>query len=277
LACGRSPSARIDNESQFRLTESRKSLRATQEYLQYRTLRGVMASRRVSLLPRSNVSALLAQGGPVMYVLLGLSVFSLAIVLMKAVQLMRLRLVRIAALDEALAACRRNDFATAHAAVSGCPHPVAVALRVSIETARDSGLGPEAAQAEVERVGTGAVRDLESWLRGLSGIAHLSPLLGLLGTVLGMIKAFMEIQKAGSSVDPAVLSGGIWEALLTTAFGLTIAIPSMAAFYVFEGEVDRIRSRMVDVSTWILVRVGKLPSDRRPAVGEASARQDFAV
>mgnify|MGYP005678813071 FL=1 len=74
-----------------------------------------------------------------------------------------------------------------------------------------------------------------------------------------MINAFMRLEEAGSRVDPSILSGGIWEALLTTAFGLTVAIPAMAAFYYLEGEVDHVRAAMKDASIRVLRHFGKTP------------------
>ena len=86
-------------------------------------------------------------------------------------------------------------------------------------------------------------------LRVLDVIAALSPLLGLFGTVLGMIEAFREMAAAGNQVDPAVLSGGIWEALLTTAVGLAVAIPVVVALNWLERRVDRLAQRMDSVVT----------------------------
>ena len=59
-----------------------------------------------------------------------------------------------------------------------------------------------------------------------------------------MINAFSKLEESGSRVDPAILAGGIWEALLTTAFGLIVAIPALAAFYWLDGRVDKVREDM---------------------------------
>ena len=67
-----------------------------------------------------------------------------------------------------------------------------------------------------------------------------------------MIRAFMRLEEAGSQVDPAILSGGIWEALLTTALGLAIAIPVMAALSWLESQVDRVRETLSDAVTQVL-------------------------
>lgn len=96
------------------------------------------------------------------------------------------------------------------------------------------------------RSGSRELKKLGKNLRTLGIIAHISPLLGLLGTVTGMIKAFIKIQELGGSVDAAVLAGGIWEALLTTAAGLCVAIPAIVAYHYFEGKVDDFSSQMKD-------------------------------
>ena len=85
-------------------------------------------------------------------------------------------------------------------------------------------------------------------------IATIAPLLGLLGTVLGMIAAFQALQAAGSRADPAILAGGIWEALLTTAAGMAVAIPASMALTWFESVVDRLRLEMEDFATRIFLR-----------------------
>jgi biopolymer transport protein ExbB len=98
---------------------------------------------------------------------------------------------------------------------------------------------------------------LERWIGILSTIAHVAPLLGLLGTVTGMIKCFQEIQRVtsgGAPVSPTNLAGGIWEALITTAAGLIIAIPVYIAYNYFVvatgrivNELERYAAEMVDI------------------------------
>jgi biopolymer transport protein ExbB len=90
------------------------------------------------------------------------------------------------------------------------------------------------------------VRELDRYLRTLAVIGNIAPLLGLLGTVIGMIKAFMVIQQMGGKVNAAVLAGGIWEAMLTTALGLSVALPAMVAHSYLAGQVDRYEARFRD-------------------------------
>jgi biopolymer transport protein ExbB len=95
----------------------------------------------------------------------------------------------------------------------------------------------------LEDAGRHAVHDLERFLNTLGTIAGVSPLLGLLGTVTGIIKAF-EALAAGGIGDPRALSGGISEALIATAAGLCVAIPSLIAFRYLRGRVDALVVQM---------------------------------
>ncbi|MBU0580956.1 MAG: MotA/TolQ/ExbB proton channel family protein, partial [Candidatus Margulisbacteria bacterium] len=80
---------------------------------------------------------------------------------------------------------------------------------------------------------------MEKYLWGLGAIGHLAPLLGLLGTITGLIRVFHKLESLSGQVEIGLLSGGIWEAMLTTAAGLIIAIPALLAFRFFENLVDR--------------------------------------
>lgn len=194
-----------------------------------------------------------------MYVLLLMSVLATAIILLKLYQFSRSSLRRSAFVDDVVSALQRDEHDQALQSLRQQNSPVARVLESAVRYGADPAMSTGDVEAEVSRVGSAQIRALESWLRGLSSIAHLSPLLGLLGTVTGMIVAFMNLEAAGSRVDPSILSGGIWEALLTTAFGLTVAIPAMAAFYYLEGEVDHVRADMKDASIRVLRHFGKTP------------------
>src|SRR5271170_7155598 len=97
----------------------------------------------------------------------------------------------------------------------------------------------EVLMERLEDTGRHVVYELERFLNTLGTIAGVSPLLGLLGTVTGIIKAFNAIN-AGGAGDPRMLSGGIAEALVATAAGLCVAIPSLIAYRYLRGRVDRI-------------------------------------
>jgi biopolymer transport protein ExbB len=95
----------------------------------------------------------------------------------------------------------------------------------------------------IGEVGRQEVAEMERYLNTLGTIASITPLLGLLGTVIGMIKVFTVITSAGVG-DAGVLAGGISEALITTAAGLSVAIPSLIFHRYFTGRVDRLAIRM---------------------------------
>ena len=79
----------------------------------------------------------------------------------------------------------------------------------------------------------------QSLLPSLEIISQVSPLIGLLGTVIGMIDSFNELELGGSLVDPSILAGGIWTALLTTAMGLIVAIPALVSHYFLEKKINK--------------------------------------
>ena len=95
----------------------------------------------------------------------------------------------------------------------------------------------EIAKESIEDTGRHVVHELERYLNPLGTIAVVSPLLGLLGTVIGMVKVFAAITANGVG-NPGILAGGISEALITTAAGLTVAIPSLIGYRYLRGRVD---------------------------------------
>lgn len=101
----------------------------------------------------------------------------------------------------------------------------------------------EVMKEAIEETGRQVVQELERFLNTLGTIASITPLLGLLGTVIGMIKVFAAITSLGVG-NPAVLAGGISEALITTASGLSVAIPSLMFYRYFRGKVDALVLKM---------------------------------
>ncbi len=100
-------------------------------------------------------------------------------------------------------------------------------------------------EKQVSFMGSRKVRELEKGLGVLSLVATVAPLLGFTGTVIGMIQAFMVIaEQTGARVDPSMVAGGIYEALITTAGGLLVAIPTHIALHFLEARLDEISMRM---------------------------------
>jgi biopolymer transport protein ExbB len=121
--------------------------------------------------------------------------------------------------------------------------------------------GREVMKEGIEEAGRQVVHQLEKFMNSLGTIASITPLLGLLGTVIGMIKVFTAIV-AGGVGNPAVLAGGISEALLTTAAGLTVAIPSLMFHRFFQGRINELVLKMEDEALKLIeVMHGERESD----------------
>ncbi len=90
----------------------------------------------------------------------------------------------------------------------------------------------------IQSAGQAEIYHMEKYMGILATVAGVAPMFGFLGTVTGMIKAFMEIQTRGGNVDAGVLAGGIWEALITTAAGLIVGIPALIAYNWIQGRVE---------------------------------------
>tara|TARA_R110000787_G_scaffold241157_1_gene347382 strand:- start:1769 stop:2464 length:696 start_codon:yes stop_codon:yes gene_type:complete len=182
---------------------------------------------------------LLEIGGPVVWILLGFSVIAVSIVLIKIWQIMLLSPESTTTAKKAILLWKQNEPEQALSLLK-ISKPLDELLALSMEGLRQAEIPKELLKEELQRVASLRINQLRSYLRPLEVIASLSPLLGLFGTVLGMIMAFQQMELAGSQVDPSVLSGGIWQALLTTAVGLGVAIPAVVAHNWLERKTERV-------------------------------------
>lgn len=190
------------------------------------------------------------KGGPLMWPILACSIVSITIILERFYHFHRIRtktpnifsrvksLLKDDKADEALKLCEGTSGPIAHI----------LAIGIHIRSRRS----PEEKEKLLSRAGSKVVWQLERNLGGLAIIGNIAPLLGLLGTVTGMIRVFMKIEDLGGRVDASILAGGIWEALITTAAGLFVAIPTLVVYHYFEGRVENIASLMKDVATELI-------------------------
>lgn len=192
------------------------------------------------------------KGGVVMYLLGVMSIYALAVVIFKVIQFKRANVFDRSFIEPALREIKQGDRSRASKTLAGIDGPIARIMRVTFECVANREMSQKSKEAEIMRVGSGDLRYLESHLRGLEMTASVAPLLGLLGTVIGMIVSFSKLSLSGTRVDPTILAGGIWEALLTTAGGLTVAIPALAAHYILDGIIEKARATMKDVSVQIM-------------------------
>ncbi len=193
------------------------------------------------------------KGGVVMVILAFLSVYTIAIILFKLYQFATAGVFNTGFVEPAIGAIRNGELSRSHEILGRSKGPIARIMQVALNCVSDRDMLQSSREAEISRVGSTDIRYLESHMRGLEMVSNISPLLGLLGTVIGMVTAFSNLESAGSRVDPSLLAGGIWEALLTTVGGLVVAIPAVAAYYIFDGIIERVRGTMKDASVQIMM------------------------
>jgi biopolymer transport protein ExbB len=167
-------------------------------------------------------------GGWVSLLLVGLSVVSLTVIVFKAIQLYFTQPVVQSKLDAAISRIGKTSLATVFEDIAAFKGAYPSLLTFAIKSLHE-GVAEATVREEVSRRAESLIRTWQSHLTVLEAIGSISPLLGLFGTVLGMIQAFQALEQAGSQVDPSVLSGGIWQALFTTGVGLAVAIPTVLA------------------------------------------------
>lgn len=202
-------------------------------------------------LVQQQVDSLMDLGGPVVLILAALSVVAASIILVKWWQFLVLGIERRGATTKSLQQWRDGDRQAAADALKDSRQPVARVMHAAMSGLSRPSADIALVREEVTRVASLQIEALRSYLRPLEVISTLSPLLGLLGTVMGMIVAFQQMEAAGSQVDPSILSGGIWQALLTTAVGLSVAIPTVMAHNWLERKVERCAHRMEDMVTQV--------------------------
>lgn len=201
----------------------------------------------------SRMLSFLDMGGAAMWAIALLSVVTIALIFWKVMRLMSYGAWSGGRHSErALSLWQNGQTAEAVSVVAQRDSLRARLVHAAMEAALNPALDQQAAEAETGRVARKLLTSARAGLRGLELAATIGPLLGLLGTVTGMIAAFQALQVAGSSADPATLAGGIWEALLTTAAGMAVAIPASIALTWFESVMDTLRHDMEDAATRIL-------------------------
>lgn len=197
----------------------------------------------------TGAARVLMLGGPVVLLLIAMSILALAIVVAKLIQFRRVRINDRRTARSALGVYRSGNAAGAVTMARRSPNPAARVLARAIQLRGRQNVPEPVLREELLQYGGDMLESLRSHLRPLEVIAALAPLLGLFGTVLGMIEAFRDLEAAGSQVNPALLSGGIWQALLTTAVGLAVAMPVIVALNWLERAIDRAAHEMDSVVT----------------------------
>lgn len=198
---------------------------------------------------------LLSPGMITIYVLMLMLLLGLIVFIYKCLQFAQIGLFGTATLqraEKALHAWRDGQPEQALTLVSKQDkRPLSAMLATAMQGQNASHVSEHEARESAARVAADHLEHLRGGMRILEVVATTAPLLGLLGTVLGMIEAFQALEAAGNKVDPSILSGGIWAALLTTAVGLIVAVPAVFGVNFLERKLERLHHHLQSAATQV--------------------------
>ena len=190
-------------------------------------------------------------GGPVVTILIIISIFGFAIALFKFFQFSSLSAARFKQMHQAVDHWLAGDKNAAEEQLQKVRWSLAESVKFGLENQKNA--NDDQLREELTRQANNFLSPYSKFLRPLELIYYLAPVLGLLGTVLGMIEAFKGLEaSSGLDKDSTALAGGIWEALLTTAVGLSIAIPFTMIHAWLESRLDAITQMTSDLLTRVL-------------------------
>ena len=183
---------------------------------------------------------LFLKGGPLMYPLLLGSVLMFAVIVERAIHFIG-TVERPRALERLKDLLRRGEYGPALEIARGERSPV---FTLIVELLRMKNGTREEIENRLSLVGDGMLRRLSKNLHLLELTGRIAPMIGLLGTVLGMVEAFQKVSFMKNIVNPSILASGIWEALITTVTGLFVGIPALIAYHLYSNRVKALAFSM---------------------------------
>jgi len=192
---------------------------------------------------------LVTNGGPVIWLILAASAVVVVVFIERVLHYHRAQINSMEFLNGVRNVLKRDNVVEALSICDATPGPVARLVKVAILNREK---GREGVREALEEAGLVEVPPLEDKLNLLATIAQITPLMGLLGTVLGFIKIFTTLQNSQTLANLQDLSGGVWEALICTAAGLAVAIPCYAAYNYLVSRVNAIVLDMEKAATEIV-------------------------
>jgi biopolymer transport protein ExbB len=189
---------------------------------------------------------LMVKGGWLMWPILTCSIIAAVLFLERLFHLHRAQIKQDDFLNGIYTIVNRGNTAEAVSICDETPGPVAHIVRTGLLHADEA---PEELKQTITKAGLGEIPRLEKNLGGLLTIAQITPLLGLMGTVVGLMQVFSNMQQNAPLAEIGDISGGIWQALITTAVGLCISIPSFAGYNFLLSRVERITLNMEYAAT----------------------------
>ncbi len=203
-----------------------------------------------------DINSLLTMGGPVVYILILLSIYATAVILYKLHVFYKVSFFKTDTIGNSINLWISKNHTEAYESINNVDHPetdvISFTMYQLLKHKKLTVKLESDIREEISRLSDERINYYSSNLNSLQVIATIAPLLGLLGTVFGMIEAFQQMELAGKNVDPSILSGGIWEALLTTAVGLSVAIPIVVLESYFRNLIERFKNNIENAVTKIL-------------------------
>ena len=195
----------------------------------------------------------LSVGGPALWVIFGISIVLVTVGLWKFWHLIKLGAWNKKQADEILKLWLEKKVEPDDANQQNIRAKI---LGQTILAISDKNYTKEMVREECVRLANKDLNEARRGLRIIDLIITIAPLVGLLGTVLGMIEAFQALQDSGAQADPSALAGGIWEALLTTAAGMGIAIPASILLSWYDSVVENVQADIENLATQAILRTG---------------------
>jgi len=195
----------------------------------------------------------LSVGGPALWVIFGISIVLVTVGLWKFWHLIKLGAWNKKQADEILKLWLEKKVEPLNANRQNIRAKI---LGQTILAISDKNYTNEMVREESVRLANKDLNEARRGLRIIDLIITIAPLVGLLGTVLGMIEAFQALQDSGAQADPSALAGGIWEALLTTAAGMGIAIPASILLSWYDSVVENVQADIENLATQAILRTG---------------------
>ena len=203
-----------------------------------------------------DINSLLTMGGPVVYILILRSIYATAVILYKLHIFYKVNFFKADKIGNSINLWISKNHTEAYESINNIDHPetdvISFTMYQLLKHKKLTAKLESDIREEISRLSDERINYYSSNLNSLQVIATIAPLLGLLGTVFGMIEAFQQMEMAGKNVDPSILSGGIWEALLTTAVGLSVAIPIVVLESYFRNLIERFKNNIENAVTKIL-------------------------
>jgi len=196
-----------------------------------------------------NLLDIFLKGGFIMWPILLSSIIGLAVSIDRFIMLRKAKINVPAFMVRIRGFIKKKDIS---GAISYCMQEKSPVANIVRKGLRKYKYGHDRVKDAIENAGSQEISKLEKGLSVLASVAGIAPLLGFLGTVTGMIQAFMTIQDLAGAANPSDLAGGIWEALITTAFGLIIGIPAFALYNYFLSAVKKLVGEMETVANDVI-------------------------